>query len=219
MNASMSNVLLVIAAGFVLIRSEYLLSLVSDGTLGISMELVRAACLSAMIIISSLNTMSSCALSLEGNCLWILKSMPVRSRDVLLAKTLPQIIVSAPIIILSAILVSIALKVNIIWLLAYILIPILSVAVCAVIGTVFNVAFPKFEFENEVQPIKQSLSVFLSMLASTAVSGFAALALILGAFAGATWLITALVAVLLILVGTVFLSILSSVSARRYESF
>ena len=48
-----------------------------------------------------------------------------------------------------------------------ILIPQVAGVFSALLGIVINAKFPKFEFENEVQVVKQSLSTLLSMLAAT----------------------------------------------------
>ena len=109
--------------------------------------------------------MSACALSLEGKNLWILKTMPLGEREVLISKTLPQIIVTAPPTFLCSIMLITASSAPIEYWVFFILTPVIANVFSAIFGTVINVAFPKFEYENEAQPIKQSLSVFIVMVA------------------------------------------------------
>ncbi len=117
-----------------------------------------------IIMLSSFNMMSSCALSLEGRSLWILKTVPVSAKDVLVSKTVPHLIVSAPPTVICSVLFMIATSAPVEYWIFFILTPLLANLFSALLGTVINAAFPKLEFENEIQPIKQSFSVFLVLM-------------------------------------------------------
>ena len=119
---------------------------------------------SAILLLSSFNVMSACSLSLEGKQLWILKTMPLRAREVLISKFFPQVIVTAPPTLLCSLLFIIAASAPIEYWVFFILTPIIANVFSAIFGIVINIAFPKFEYENEAQPIKQSLSVFIAMM-------------------------------------------------------
>jgi len=176
----------------------------------------------AVSFIVSMTNISSAALSLEGKNLWILKSMPVSAKTVLLSKTLPHIIITTPPSILVSLLVAIGARISGIYLLPLFLLPLSLNVLFAAFGTVMNVAFPKFEFENEAQPIKQSMAVTLcllfQMLWSLIISGLIIVSVFLGGELGA--IISTLLAVLLTVLITVMLFvIILGPSARRYEKF
>ncbi len=118
----------------------------------------------AIVILSSMTMMSASALSLEGKNLWIPKSIPVQDSTVLLSKILPQILISAPVSLLSSVLMIIAAEAKPIYWIFFILIPLLANIAFALLGLIFNILFPRFDFENEAQPVKQSMSVFLTMM-------------------------------------------------------
>ena len=118
----------------------------------------------AIVIMNSMNMASASALSLEGKNLWILKSMPISARSVLLSKTVPHIVVTSVPGLLSSVLLAVACDAPVWYWPFFILTPIASNIFFAFLGIALNVAFPKLEFENEAQPIKQSMSVFLSMI-------------------------------------------------------
>jgi ABC-2 type transport system permease protein len=119
---------------------------------------------------SSVTLMSGSALSLEGKNLWIPKVLPVRDREILLSKTLPQIIVSVPFTVISAIVIIIGFALPIKYIPFVILTPVIANASFAFLGSVINVLFPKFDYVNEAQVIKQSLSSFLLLLAQSLIS-------------------------------------------------
>ena len=117
----------------------------------------------ALTLCCGTTTISASALSLEGKSLWVIKSMPISSRDVILAKAFPHVVVTTPPTILASVIACITLAPSPIHCFFIIAIPAVSNVAFALFGIVINVAFPKLEFENETQPVKQSLAVFLAM--------------------------------------------------------
>lgn len=99
------------------------------------------------------------SISLEGKNVWILKAHPIRLRDIYLAKigvnltlTIIPILIGAPLV---------ALTIGWKYLGFLIIMPLLTSTIIAIYGLFFNLAFPKMEWESEVIPIKQSLSVLI----------------------------------------------------------
>ena len=135
-----------------------------------SVDFLAPALAVALVLLSSMNTMSASALSLEGKNLWILKTVPVDENTVVLSKVLPQIIVTTPPVLLSSVLLIIASGASPIYWLFVILTPLVANAAFAFLGLCFNILAPKFEFNNEAQPIKQSMAVFLTMITQTLLS-------------------------------------------------
>ena len=185
-------------------------------SLGLEASSLAPMLICALILIGSVNMMSASALSLEGDGLWILKTLPIQPKTVLWAKTLPHIAVSAPITLLSSVLVFIASGVELYYLPFFVLTPMLSVAFTAFLGLIFNIAFPKFVYENEAQVVKQSLAVTLTLGVEMLVSvGALFLSLWLSAF---NPLLSSGVIFLALLIATAALyTVLFSVSLKRYE--
>ena len=96
--------------------------------------------------------------------------MPVTDREILLSKTLPQIIVSLPFTLVSSIVFAIAFSLPIKYVPFVILTPVITNVLFAFIGSIINLLFPKFDYENEAQVIKQSLTAFLVLLIQTVIS-------------------------------------------------
>ncbi len=191
--------------------------LVSDIPWGSASAALSPIMIAALVMLSSTVTVSSAALSLEGKCLWILKSMPVRARDVLFAKTVPHILVSCLPVLVAAPLLIIAVGASPIWWPFFFITPIAANVVSAFFGIMMNTALPKFEFENEAQPIKQSASVGLTtlilMLVGLAVVGVTAVLSLFGVGFIATLGVTALS----VIFATVLGLIVSGPMARRFE--
>lgn len=103
------------------------------------------------------------SISLEGKNIWILKSSPVKAFDIFKGKIAVNLALTIPSIILCTILFWIGFDltfVNAMWTL---LIPTLLAVLVAVSGVIINLYFPKMEWKNETQVVKQSLSSMVSM--------------------------------------------------------
>lgn len=109
---------------------------------------------------------SACSISLEGSHLWILKSSPILPKTIFLSKILVNISMTIPVIILNAVILIIALKINFIDSVFLFLIPIAYTCFSAVLGLLINLKLPNLNWTTEVVVIKQSASSMISSLSS-----------------------------------------------------
>jgi ABC-2 type transport system permease protein len=117
----------------------------------------------ALGVISALNFVSAPSISLEGKSLWIAKSLPVPTMDVLMAKVQMHMLVCGIPAFVAALICAVALQVSALEFFLILVIPVLLTFLVALFGVVINLQFPKFDWINELQPIKQSVSVLLTM--------------------------------------------------------
>lgn len=185
--------------------------------LGLSLDGVALIALGALLALVPMTYISAPALSLEGKSLWILKSLPLSSREVLTGKLLPHVTVSAPFHLVASILAIVALVPSFPMALLFLLLPQVASVAYGALGLFLNTLFPKFNYENEAQPIKQSLSVLLSSLAPT----FLSFGLVTGLFflvlLGRTLLGALLLSLFTLLLCALALWLLYTVGARRFE--
>lgn len=109
-------------------------------------------------------SVSSCTISMEGKNFWQLQVLPVKAKDVYLAKLLWNLAVAAPFYVVSIVLLLIGAKPDLADALHYFLMPLVLLIFCIVLGLVANLRFPNFTWENEAQVVKQGASVLVSML-------------------------------------------------------
>ena len=116
-----------------------------------------------MIMQFSLSTISltSSSISLEGKTLWILQAHPVSTKDIFKAKVLFNVVVAATPSVITSVLISIAL--GYIYLPFLIIVSIISSYIVSTLGLFINLMYPKLEWENVQESIKQSISVLISM--------------------------------------------------------
>ena len=191
--------------------SEALLAIGLDGILVPAFAIIA-------VTMSSINMISCCSVSLEGSNLWILKSLPVKAREVLISKALSHFIIVFIPTLVSSVLFFIASGGAIYYLPFFIIIPALANLLFAIFGVVINVALPKFNFENDAVVIKQSLASFVTMMSQLVVSLILSGAGIVLSFISPIISLLAVFAIVTLLTLISWL-IMTNVSAKRFEKF
>jgi len=128
--------------------------------LNLSFGVIAILILSA---INSFNFVSAPSISLEGQNLWIVLSIPVDSMTVLLSKVRMHMVVCIPATVLSAIALAILMQLNATETALLLFVPISFAMFQAYLGVCVNLLFPKFDWINEITPIKQGLSTLIAM--------------------------------------------------------
>ena len=122
-----------------------------------------AACV--LCAIESIVIISASSVSLEGKNLWIAQSMPVDGSRVLIAKAAAHIIITAPVAIISSLILSIAVPSDAAGIVSVFVAPLSMCVFMAFLGVRINLRFPKLDWINETVAVKQSMSSILSVLA------------------------------------------------------
>jgi ABC-2 type transport system permease protein len=144
------------------------------------MPSITPALVAAIVLIftSSMNTATASLISVEGKTLWIIRSMPVRARDALLAKVHMHLLIGGIPVIIASIIAAIALAGSIVDVIIITIAPLSMVLLIAYFGLMLNLQHPRFDWINIVQPIKQGMPVMITMFGGMGV--IVALGLIYG---------------------------------------
>lgn len=169
MNGGIGVIMYIVMAVAVAINSSDIVDVVEifSAELGMPIDAkvaVPAIAIGALVLLSSTVTISASALSLEGKNFWIIKTMPVGTRTVILAKLVPHVVISSLASVIASLVLIFSLGIEALYAVFVIVTPILANVFAALIGIMMNILMPKLEFENEMQPIKQSAAVGLTML-------------------------------------------------------
>lgn len=112
---------------------------------------------------------TSCSISLEGKNMWLIKTAPLKTKDIFIAKMLLYIVICLPFILVDCILFSVLTSFNILSkVMFFICSPIFAVLYAAE-GLWTNTISPKFNWDNEVQVIKQGTAL-ISMLVTAGIT-------------------------------------------------
>ena len=106
-------------------------------------------------------TTTAISISMEGKHWWILKSLPLSTKNILDGKILMNLLLILPFYVLSEVLLIFALKPSMEELLWLVMIPFVMILFSCVYGITINLHFPVLEWESEVRIVKQSASSML----------------------------------------------------------
>lgn len=134
-------------------------------------------------------TPASVSVSMEGKNLWIARSLPLRTKDLLDAKILMNLLLMAPFYLVSELFLILGLKPGIWELVWLVTIPAVVMGFSCVYGVAVNLRLPVLDWENEAVVVKQSAAAMLGGMGGLVVSllGMAAAAAVPAAFARLTY--------------------------------
>lgn len=127
--------------------------------------LVAAAAVCATV---SFNDLTAPSVSLEGNGIWILQSLPVHPMKVLTAKLKLQLYLTAPMAIIFIIAVIITAELGFFHSVLVFGIGIAYMFLSALGGLCLNLKMPKLDWTNEAVPVKQSAPVAVCLMGGLA---------------------------------------------------
>jgi len=161
-NAGIGPLFLGIAGIVSLILKEKILAVIPElNALGVGVELIILIficfCLST-IYTSAIN------LSLEGKNFWIIKSLPIKPSLVMSAKMAFNILLGLPIALICLVLFSISLSITLVNFLVLVLVVSSFSLMTSALGSFVNLHFPKFEYMNDTEVVKQSVGAMIGVL-------------------------------------------------------
>lgn len=118
----------------------------------------------SLVSLVSFNNTTSPSISLEGSRLWILKSLPVSTENILLAKVLLNLIIFGPAMLVAGTIANLIFRLPLIERILIYLIPFLAILVSAMAGLIANLHYPKLDAPSDTAAVKNSASVFIGSL-------------------------------------------------------
>lgn len=120
-----------------------------------------------VLAISSLSVIqptTAVSISLEGKNFWIIKSLPIKFKDIIMSKALVNMIVFIPLNIINSFLAMSILHTSFVEGILILIIPVVVTIYMSFLGLIINILFPRFDFNSDTQIVKQSLSVIMVMI-------------------------------------------------------
>lgn len=165
LNCSLSTLMLLAGTVYLVIRKDMILTLIAELSLGAS-GLEAGLTVFAICILACMNDAAAPSVSLEGKNIWILKSLPVKGRDILLSKAGLQFCLTAPAVLIVSIISSFLFHFSLSEALLVLLIPIVFCVFSALLNILIGITFPNLNWTNEITPIKQGLAVMLALVSN-----------------------------------------------------
>lgn len=163
MNAAMGIIFTILVAIAMIFYADTLQTIISIPQ--IKDYVTPILCLTALSV-GSMNIITASSISLEGNRLWILKSLPIHYFDILKSKLYVHLILCIPANIIFSVVASIIMKVSLRDTILIIVVPNIFTLFIALFGLLMNLWKPKFDWINETVCVKQSMPVMITMFSA-----------------------------------------------------
>lgn len=162
LNCSMGTLFLLIAGVAALIQSDLLRQLIPlfAGQSDSAAALILAALLCALVC---MNDISAPSVSLEGNTLWLIQSLPVSPWQALLTKLRLHLLLTCPPVLFCGVCLIIALRTSVFVSVCLIVLPLLFTLLNAAFGLAVNLKLPNLHWTNEAAAVKQGVNIFLAL--------------------------------------------------------
>jgi len=147
-----------------------------------------------MVFVSCSNAIATTAISREGKYLYILKYIPMKYKDQLMAKVLSAVVLGVAGMLLVCIIGLILLKLPLDLVLLMIIVGFLGILFTSFIGIFIDLNFPRLNWDTEQKAVKQNLNVMISMIICIALGGLTVFLVI--KFELTKWAVFALITVL-----------------------
>lgn len=168
-NAGFGLLLFIIAIIVILAKFDLIVTALTDpNTINLSKNLIMDN-LSLLIftLISAtayMTSITNSVISLEGRSINILKSLPLKTKTILMSKVYSSLVLTTPVLVIGSIILFIRFKISLIECLLLLLLSVLIPLVSHFIGILVNLKYPKLDAENSTEVVKQSTSSFLSVM-------------------------------------------------------
>lgn len=166
-NAAFGLVLHVAACIIICFKFNDLESMLVQGKIPLTIDQLKAyipiVSFGLICFASLMSSITSSMISLEGKSFIILKSLPINPSRIILSKILTAIIIMVPFILIGNIILIIKFNFSIIEIFLILLSSIVIPLVAETIGILINLKYPKMEFENDTEVVKQSISTTIAV--------------------------------------------------------
>lgn len=127
-------------------------------------EIIKNNIFMILSLICVVSSTTNSSISLEGKSIWIMKMLPVSTNNIFISKIMVNLTILIPTIIIASTFFGIYLHLPFIEFLFLFLIMLAYSLFASINGIIINLIFPKLDYDSEIRVIKQSMSVFISIL-------------------------------------------------------
>lgn len=167
LNGATGLILMVVLVVLCIVNREALDSLAAQLPF-LKGQLPLLAC-AGLCACASMNIISAPSISLEGKNLWIVRSLPIDSGEILLSKADAHLLICLPVTLACAVVCGIFFSASVLQWILLLVLPVIVTAFFALFGVTVNLHFPKFDWVSETVAVKQSASTMISLFGAMAI--------------------------------------------------
>ena len=170
MNTIFGPVMLLLAGVYILFSKSGFEQLLQAQIEGADLSVLPKVILIFLMFIISMTTTTSSSISLEGKSFGFTKSLPIKTKQIFLAKMLVNIIIMVPVALICIIPFTLKLNMTSLDIIYYILISIILPILISIMGLIINLKFPLLDAKSDTVVVKQSASSMIAVFSGLAIS-------------------------------------------------
>lgn len=170
-------------------------------------------------MMNGMSCFTSPSVSLEGKNLWVLRSMPVSGRDVLIGKLKLHLVLTGTVSTAAGLVASVVLGCGVVETVLAVVLCLEGSAIIGLLGLVFNLLLPNFIWINETVPVKQGMPVMFIMLTALAIPVLCGVVYYLIGELLTPAVYLAILAAIFLLCIILLLRLITGWGGKRFESF
>lgn len=165
LNAAMGNIIMVVVVVMMIIQGD-LFGITTEmlDTLPALEDALPLLIVAICCLFGGSNTISAASISLEGESIWVLQSLPVDEKQILNAKLSLHYVMTIIPAMLCVVAFCLMLEVSVWYILFSAVIVAVFVLLCAAFGLAINLKMPNLHWTNETAAVKQGMSTLIAML-------------------------------------------------------
>ena len=171
MNAGLGSVMSIIMSIYISSTASDIMSIFNIEGLESMKNFVAPMVVLVCAFFGGMNFVSAPSISLEDKQIWLLQSCPIDPRDILKAKLTSHLIICTPCALISTVILCVACGMGVGMSIFAVFTVLATVLFSDYFGLFLGIKFPKFGWQNETAPIKQSIASFGAMFGSMAFFG------------------------------------------------
>ncbi len=167
-NSGVGLILAVIAVVFLVIESGRIQQVLAQSE--IPMIIISGLMLAAIMFLIGMVMFTSASVSIEGKNLWILRSLPVSTREILMAKLKLHLWLTLPVAVLMWLAVNVFFFAGISFLISSLLVTVCYTVFTANFGLVENLKHPVLNWVDESAVVKRGASATITVFVNMGIS-------------------------------------------------
>lgn len=161
------------------------------------------------------------SVSIEGKRIWLNKSLPIETKDILHSKILVSLLIYQPLSIVCCIILAIVSSCGILPFILLVLATSLFQLLTTLVGLIFGLIYARLDWTNEAQVVKNGLAVILSMVVNMALAFIMCIAPIVALIIGKTVVTYTILSIEILVIAGLCCgayAIITHYGVRKYES-
>lgn len=162
LNSGLGVIMGILAAVFLIVKGDMISTALES--VEMARNIMASLLICAAIFLIGMVYFTSAAISIEGKTLWVLRSLPISSKDIIVSKLRFHLIATAPVSIMMWIAINVVCYVNWAFVIYSFLILAVYTLLTANIGMIENLRHPILDWTDEAVAVKSGMSVMFTML-------------------------------------------------------